>query len=166
MSVKNIVEMLSRPVGGGHNLDEEDDFLVKDLRQDIVKNKYERYSINTVSEADLGSFISKIVNRSGGNKNDNLSEFNTGSKKPSLVEGLGELSGAYRTVDAQPDKPKKSFRVNAVDLELDPVENEQIHQIREDLNSQGIHQSTMYDYVKMAYICRKGLHRSDQSDTV
>jgi hypothetical protein len=91
--------------------------------------------------------------------------------KDCMVEGMGrprklDLFNDKKSLFGFPEPEKEipveevreTYRVKAIDVKLDPIEEEQINSLKEELSSNDIKSDTLFDYVKLAYVARKGLH--------
>ena len=163
MSIRSLVDSLdgvssSKMFGGGSK--------IADHRSEILREKYSsRFDVVESSEASpLSSFFKKVVNKTAWPEEPEV-------VKPSMIEGLGEKptaklpkhslieglggSSLYDSVVVPIQRAPRVYR--EAPIVVGTNDEQSIKSIREDLSAGSIHESTIHDYVKMAYLYRRKL---------
>lgn len=163
MSIRSLVDSLdgvssSKMFGGGSK--------IADHRSEILREKYSsRFDVveNNNETSPLSSFFKKVVNKTAWPEDPEI-------VKPSLIEGLGEKSSVkmpknslieglgssmYDSVEVPIQRAPRVYREDPIVVGTN--DEQSIKSIREDLSAGSIHESTIHDYVKMAYLYRRKL---------
>lgn len=121
---------------------------VADHRAEILREKYSsRFEVAENEDASpLTSFFKNVVNKPA-----RVEE--SVPIKVSLIEGLGS-SSLYEPIEVRTPSPS---RYREAPIVVGTNDEKCIESIREDLSSGSIHESTLHDYVKMAYLYRRRL---------
>jgi len=85
----------------------------------------------------------------------------------SVVEGMSRAKPVKPLFDMpEPSKPvpveaPSNIKIRANDIILDPIEEERLNEMKKEL-SEDMKSTTLFDYVKLAYIAKRGLHNSTE----
>lgn len=141
---------------------------IADHRAEILREKYSsRLEVAESEETSpLTSFFKSVVNKTAAWSEDSapvkpsLIEGLGVSSKKSIIEGLGS-SSLYEPVEVK-HVSRPTYREAPI---IVGTNDEQcIESIREELTSGSIHESTIHDYVKMAYLYRRKLLSASPSN--
>lgn len=160
MSVLNLVKMLDGINGKNSSLNFRDIEPIKDHRDSLRRGVPVAKPVKEISEdtefpykAFYGTMSKEIAHR------DCLVEGMGRSKNCDLFKSKQSLFGFPDPERELPvEDVRETYRVKAIDVKLDPIEEEQINSLKEEISSNDIKSDTLFDYVKLAYVARKGLH--------
>lgn len=158
MSVKSLIKFID---GSDFNIHEEKKSPYP-THEDIIRSKFIKSSLDEDKHEDLElkSFLGRLKYAQPAMSTDRP------LKEPSLFGGSS--SGLFDK-SIKEDHPKldegPKYKVDPAELELTAIQEEHIEKIKDELIDRSIYESTMYDYVKMAYIARSSMFLVEDSKT-